>query len=108
MTKQQGAATERSDPMNADAQSVAIAALSWIAADGEMMSRFCALSGIEPAQIRQAATEPGFLAGVLDFILAHEPTLMRFCDDNGLDPMIVQKAGQRLSGGAVPGPGDFV
>lgn len=108
MTNPQGPETGDNAAMNADAPSVAIAALSWIAADGEMMSRFCALSGIEPAQIRHAATEPGFLAGVLDFLLADEPTLLRFCDENGLDPMLVQKAGQRLSGGAVPGPGDFV
>jgi len=108
MTKRQVPATGDDGAMNADAPSVAIAALSWIAADGEMMNRFCALSGIEPAQIRQAATEPGFLAGVLDFVLAHEPTLMRFCDDNALDPALVQAAAMRLSGGAVPGPGDFV
>lgn len=108
MRKPQMPATDENGAMNADAASVAIAALSWIAADGEMMSRFCALSGIEPVQIRQAATEPGFLAGVLDFLLAHEPTLMRFCDDNGLDPARVQETGLRLSGGAVPGPGDVL
>lgn len=94
--------------MNADAPSIAIAALSWLSADGEMMSRFCALTGIEPDHIRLAAAEPGFLAGVLDFVLTHEPTLMRFCEDNGLDPAVVQRAGLELSGGGVPGPGDVV
>ncbi|MEM1378573.1 MAG: DUF3572 domain-containing protein, partial [Pseudomonadota bacterium] len=66
--------------------SIAIAALSWIAADGEQISRFMALTGVEPDQIRAAAQEPGFLAGVLEFLLAHEPTLMRFCDENELSP----------------------
>ena len=94
--------------MNADAESIAIAALSWIADDGAMTNRFAALSGIEPADMRSAATEPGFLAGVLAFVLAHEPTLLRFCDENGLDPALVARAGQTLSGGVVPGPGDFV
>lgn len=94
--------------MNADGSSIAIAALSWISADGEMISRFCALTGIEPGQMRQAASEPGFLAGVLEFLLAHEPTLMRFCDDNGIEPATVQRAHAELAGGAVPGPGDFV
>lgn len=94
--------------MNADPESIAIAALSWIAADGELINRFAALSGIEPAHMRSAATEPGFLAGVLDFVLAHEPTLMRFCDDNSLEPTAVVRAGQALAGGAVPGPGDLV
>ena len=94
--------------MNADNESIAIAALSWIAADGDLTSRFAALSGIEPADMRTAAAEPGFLAGVLDFVLAHEPTLMRFCDDNSLEPAAVVRAGQALAGSAVPGPGDFV
>ena len=98
----------RDAAMNADGSSIAIAALSWISADGEMISRFCALSGIEPGQMRQAADEPGFLAGVLDFVLAHEPTLIRFCDDNAIEPAAVQRAHAELSGGAVPGPGDFV
>lgn len=97
-----------SGDMNADGASIAIAALSWLSADGEMISRFCAVTGIEPGQIRDAAREPGFLAGVMDFILAHEPTLLRFCEDNGLDPLVVQRAGQALAGGPVPGPGDLV
>ena len=92
--------------MNADPESIAIAALSWIAADGELINRFAALSGIEPAHMRSAATEPGFLAGVLAFVLAHEPTLMRFCDENDLRPENVAHAGRLLAGGGVPGPGD--
>ena len=93
--------------MKADHESIAIAALSWMAADGDLTSRFAALSGIEPGDMRAAAAEPGFLAGIVEFILAHEPTLMRFCDDNELDPALVERAGRALAGGAVPGPGDF-
>ncbi len=96
----------KSEQMNGDAASLAIAALSWIAADGEQMSRFMALTGIEPAHIRGAAGEPGFLAGVLDFLLSHEPTLLRFCDDNDVAPATIARASLTL-GGAVPGPGDF-
>ena len=43
-------------------------------------------------RIRQAAGEPGFLAGVLQFILAHEPTLMRFAAETGTPPASVGKA----------------
>ena len=89
-------------------EAIATAALSWIAADGEQISRFMALTGIEPDQIRAAASQPGFLAGVLEFLLGHEPTLMRFCDDNELAPESVQSAYKRLAGAPVPGPGDFV
>ena len=97
-----------SGEMNGDAASLSISALSWIAADGELMSRFLALTGIEPGQIRAAAVEPGFMAGVLDFLLAHEPTLLRFCDENGVQPEAVARAQVQLGGGAVPGPGDFI
>ena len=93
--------------MNADHESIAIGALSWIASDGEMMTRFLALTGIEPDQIRAVASEPGFLAVVLDFLLAHEPTLTRFCDDNALDPKHVAAARKSIGGLDVPGPGDF-
>ena len=83
---------------NAD-QAVAIEALGFIAADDRLLPRFLSLTGIEAASIRQAAREPGFLAGVLDFVLAHEPTLMAFCEASGRDPASVAAARQRLPGG---------
>ena len=50
-----------------------------------------------PAQaIRQAASEPGFLAGVLNFVLAHEPTLMRFSEETGIEPARVADAIRHL------------
>lgn len=93
--------------MNADHESIAIGALSWIASDGEMMGRFLGLTGIEPSQIRSVASEPGFLAAVLDFLLAHEPTLNRFCDDNDIEPKQVASARRRFGDQFVPGPGDY-
>jgi hypothetical protein len=82
------------------AESIGVTALSFIAADPELLSRFLAITGIEPAQIRQAATEPGFLVGVLDFILAHEPTLMAFAASSDLDPASIAKARHALPNGS--------
>ncbi len=78
--------------MRGEAESVAIAALGFLAADPELLGRFLAITGIEAGSIRQAAAEPGFLAGVLQFILAHEPTLMRFSRETGTPPEAVGKA----------------
>lgn len=64
------------------AEQLAIAALGFIAADPVLLPRFLAISGIEASQIRLAAREPGFLAGVLQFLMAHEPTLAAFCEAN--------------------------
>ncbi|WP_306118034.1 MULTISPECIES: DUF3572 domain-containing protein [unclassified Roseitalea] len=93
--------------MDGDAHSLAIAALGWIAADRTMLGRFVAVTGIEPETMRQAAGEPGFLAGVLDFLFAHEPSLVRFCEEAHIDPAALERARQALGGGPAPGPGDL-
>ena len=80
----------RQDRENAEA--LAIRALGFVAADPELLPRFLAITGIEAGSIRQAAREPGFLAGVLQFIAAHEPTLMRFSEETGVPPQQVSAA----------------
>ena len=75
-----------------NAEALAIRALGFVAADPELLPRFLAITGIEAGSIRQAAREPGFLAGVLQFIAAHEPTLMRFSEETGVPPQQVSAA----------------
>ncbi len=75
-----------------DAEALAIKALGFVANDPALLPRFLAITGIEAYSIRQAAGEPGFLAGVLQFMLAHEPTLMQFSEATGIAPGAVAKA----------------
>jgi hypothetical protein len=81
------------------AETIAIQALGFVASDPELLPRFLAITGIEAAEIRRAAREPGFLAGVLQFILAHEPTLMSFAETAGIAPSAVAAARRALPGG---------
>jgi hypothetical protein len=74
------------------AEALAIRALTFIASDPELLPRFLAITGIEATSIRDAAREPGFLAGVLQFIAAHEPTLLRFCEETGTPPGSISAA----------------
>lgn len=83
---------------NEAAESLAIQILVWLSQDEKLMQRFLSLSGIEASSIRQAATEPGFLAGVIQFLLNHEPTLLSFCEENNVNPAELQKANISLSG----------
>jgi hypothetical protein len=83
-----------------DAEALAIEALGFIASDPTLMPRFLAMSGIEAEQIRRAAAEPGFLAGVLGFLLGHEPSLFAFCEATNTDPAAVGRARRSLPGGA--------
>lgn len=85
-----------------DAESIAIQALVHIGQEPELLNRFMALTGIESQDIRQAAREPGFLAGVIDFVLAHEPTLDGFCARSGIEPADVASALPVLSNAGVP------
>ena len=79
------------------AQGIAIAALQHLAGDDDLLMRFSALTGILPNDMRQAAGEPGFLAGVLDFFLAHEPDLLEWTQAAGLNPETVPLARQTLA-----------
>jgi hypothetical protein len=82
-----------------DAEAIAISALGFVASDPELLPRFLALTGIEASSIRRAASEPGFLAGVLQFIAAHEPTLLRFAEASGTPPGAVLSALRALPQG---------
>jgi hypothetical protein len=81
-----------------DAQTMAIRILGWITGQPELLSRFMALTGVDGASIRSAAAEPGFLAGVTDFVMAHEPTLMAFCEENDVKAEMVVACHHRLAG----------
>jgi len=80
------------------AEALAIQALSFIAADPERLGRFLAATGIGPGDIRAAAREPLFLAGVLDHITNDESLLMGFASDVKSDPHEIVRAQSTLSG----------
>ncbi len=86
-------------PNSQTAEALAIQALGFVAADPVLLPRFLALTGIEASEIRRAAAEPGFLAGVLNFLLAHEPTLTAFCEAHDINPAAVGQAQRALPGG---------
>jgi hypothetical protein len=80
------------------AAALAIAALSYLAAEPERLGVFLALSGIGPESIRAAASEPHFLAGVLDHVASNERLLLAFAEHAGIDPVEVGRAQMALAG----------
>jgi hypothetical protein len=83
-----------------DAESTAIAVLAWLAGEPELLSRFLALTGVDPSGLRAAAANRGFLAGLVEFLMGHEPTLMAFCEATGTKPEQVVRAHAGLGGAA--------
>src|SRR5581483_5652185 len=80
------------------AEKLAIQALTYIAQDGERLGAFLAATGIGPDQIRVAAREPGFLAGVLDYLAGDESLLTGFAAEAGIEPKHVGAARAALGG----------
>ena len=68
------------------AESLAIQALAFLAAEPERLSRFLAVTGIGPHEIRAAARESQFLVGVLDYLAGDEPLLIAFSAELQVDP----------------------
>ena len=85
------------------AEAIAVEALGFIASDPILFDRFCGVTGLSADEMRAAASEPGFLGGVLDFVTAHEPSLMAFCDSSGQPPERVARAGHLIGGNVQPG-----
>ena len=81
------------------AEMLAVQALTFIAEDHERMSEFLAATGLEPGQIRVAAQEQGFFAGVLEHMLADESLLVAFADSAGIDPAEIARARAALGRG---------
>lgn len=83
-----------------EAERVAITALAHLANDEGLMMRFLSMTGITAAEIRAAAADPGFLAGVLDFLLGNEEDAVEFAHANALPPEDILRARAALAGGA--------
>lgn len=80
------------------AEELAISALGFLAGNPDALGRFLSLSGIGPADLRIAAREPGFLAGVLEFFLADESLLLTFIEESQIRPTMVAAARHVLAG----------
>lgn len=81
-----------------DPQEIAIAILGWLASEPDILSRFLGLSGIQPNDMRSLMADKGFQAGLIDFVMNHEPDLMAFCAASEKTPEDVTHAWHQLSG----------
>lgn len=79
------------------AEALALAALTFLAADPARLDQFVALHGLSMDNLREAGAAPGFLAGVLDHLASDEGLLLAFAANRGLDPAEVVRAWARLA-----------
>jgi hypothetical protein len=79
-----------------EAGAIVIAALSYFATHPKTMDRFFALTGLDPASLKDAASAPGFLAGVLDFVIEDARVLAAVAEAQETTPEAIVAARARL------------
>jgi hypothetical protein len=78
------------------AEAVAVQALGFLAENPEALGRFLSLAGLGPTNLRAAAGDPGFLSGVVDYMLGDEALLLSFAESAGIKPAMLGEIGRRL------------
>ena len=89
---------KRLKPTRSGAEELAVAALAFIAQVPERLRRFLDL--FDPANLREAAADPGFLLGILDYVSGDEALLVAFATDAGIDANAIETARRLLSNGS--------
>lgn len=66
------------------AETVAIQALGWLAANDDLWPVFLGATGAAAEDAAARTTDPAFLASVLEFVTMDDNWVMAFCDSAGL------------------------
>jgi Protein of unknown function (DUF3572) len=80
------------------AEMLAIQAFAFIAEEPERLGGFLDATGLTPERLRESANTPGFLAGVLEHMLADESLLVAFAESAAIDPADIVRARAALGG----------
>jgi hypothetical protein len=83
----------------AEAETLALNALTFLAKSPDDLARFVTISGIRPSDLRDRAGDPEILAAVMDFILADDSRVTGLCEAFASDPRLLHLARQALPGG---------
>jgi hypothetical protein len=80
------------------AETFALKALAFLAADADAFERFLTNTGLDLADLRERAHEPELLAAVLDFLLGDDALLTAFAEAENVDPAFLHTVRRALPG----------
>ncbi|MBS0249563.1 MAG: DUF3572 domain-containing protein [Proteobacteria bacterium] len=80
------------------AEALALQILTYVLTDTKQISRFLALTGSDPQDLRNIATSRELQLATLEFLLSDEGLLLAFCQEHGIDPALIAPAHQLLAG----------
>jgi len=79
-----------------DPTAIALRALAATLGEQRLAERFLSLSGIEPPELRQRASDPDVLVALLRFLEAHEPDLLAIAEELAVKPAALVAARREL------------
>ena len=79
-----------------DPTAIALRALAATLSEQRLAERFLSLSGIDPPELRQRASDPAVLVALLRFLEAHEPDLLTVAEELGVKPVALVAARREL------------
>jgi hypothetical protein len=79
-----------------DAPTIALRALGWILGDAPRASRFLAITGLEPDNLRERISDPALHTAVVAFLAGHEADLVECARDLEIPPEAIQRAAREL------------
>ena len=62
------------------AETIALQALGWLVGNDDLCPTFLGATGSSVGDLRERASDPAFLASVLEFITMDDAWVMSFCD----------------------------
>ena len=65
------------------AETVALQALAHVVSDPDLSAAFMGPNGLAPHDLRAGASDPVFLASLLDFLCQRDDWVVSFCDAQG-------------------------
>ncbi len=84
------------------AETIALQALAWLAADDELLPVFLGSTGASLQELGGCASDPAFLASVLEFLTMDDRWVVAFCEASGIGCEEPMQARQVLPGGGLP------
>jgi hypothetical protein len=81
-----------------EAEKIALRLLTFMAGEPDHMSRFMALTGMGPDELRANAGSSHFQVAMLDHLLEDETLLLTFCTNQNISPELIAPARHVLSG----------
>jgi hypothetical protein len=83
-----------------EAEALALQVLAFVLADPKQISRFLALTGSTPQDLREVASSRELQIATLDYLLSDETLLLNYCKEAGIDPARIAPAHALLAGHA--------